>query len=140
MKSSYLDMAIELIEVPPFPRSLMRVDSEAALRTRDVGHFHVCMDCTRACLTLGGLIAAWNTDSVAKVRKTIRVLLEPEMRRVGGRVMEVAMIADADGNIVELLRRTGFGEEEGGDEGGGNFVEFEWEDDGPKRDQVAPVL
>jgi hypothetical protein len=117
-------MRIELLEVPPSPTSVLRIDSSSRALSRDVVQYHVCLDCTRACLTLDGLIRAWNADSVARYRRSISVLSVPEVRRVAGREVEVAMIGDPDGNGIELVRRTRT-EKTGGD----STFAFEWQDE-----------
>jgi hypothetical protein len=117
-------MRIELLEVPPPPTSVLRVKSSLSVHSRDIERYHVCLDCTRACLTLDGLIRAWNVDSVARYRRSISVLSVPEVRRVAGREVEMAMIGDPDGNGIELIRRT-----RTEDTGSELTFAFEWQDD-----------
>lgn len=133
MQSPYLGARIELIEVTPFPRSLLRVPA-GAVDSRDVGFYHLSVDATRACLSLDGLLSSWNSESLSAHGKSIRVVVPATRTVVAGRPVETLMIADSDGNIIEILREVW---EEATD-----FVDpnrlgpdesqriFEWKDDG----------
>lgn len=104
-------MRVELIEVAPFPNSIRKVDTNEALYSRDVGHYHICLDMSRACTSLHGFLIELNRASIERYQRTVRVVVAPSEAPAGALVpdarVEFAMIADADGNVVELMRYLG---------------------------------
>lgn len=133
-QSPYLDLQIELIEVAPFPKSVMRRSVDDDMCSRDVGTYHISVDASCATLSLRSLLFSWNDASKARFGKSLTIVTPPEMLSIGGGSVEAAMIQDADGNIVEIMRRAWEVDAVGGR---GEEKVFEWEDDGVFREDAT---
>jgi hypothetical protein len=123
--------------VSPFPLSVLRRDTTADMWSRDAGAYHLSVDASRATLSLRALLTSWNGDSRRRFGRSINVVVPPTLVRIGGGNVETAMVSDADGNLVEVLRRAW---EVPADESGGapaGDTRFEWQDDGVARSDVV---
>lgn len=141
VQSSYLDLRIELIEVPPFDNSVMRRDAQADMVCRDVGAYHISVDASLATLSLRSLLTSWNDESKRRYKRSLAVVVRPELKRIGGELVEVAMVTDADGNMIEVMRSAWEAEDAGAPTGGAGgsrdgAARFEWKDDGVLRSDV----
>lgn len=127
-KSSYLDLRLELMELPPNVASISRRDTRTDYRSRDVGHYHVCLDASRACLSIAGLISSWDERFRNRYHRSICTLVQPCTTCRAGKMVESAMISDSDGNLIEIIRRV---HDQDNPSVGIAGSQFEWDDDKP---------
>ena len=116
---------IELIEVPAYllrePEGMKRRALNLWENQLYLGHNHVALDVTEIISnsdlppssprSVDFLLSRWmellNKKSLKQFRKSLRVALEAEQFMVGSNVYERAFIYDADGALIELLRKAG---------------------------------
>ena len=97
-----LDARLELIEVPGAADEDPAPDGLAAAA---MGLNHVALDVSGVCDDLGDFLARLNTDSERAFQKSIALALPPFQQQIGAGVYELAFVRDADGVLIELLRR-----------------------------------
>jgi hypothetical protein len=106
---------IELIEVPSFmlkePEGTKARAVDLMQRQELLGLHHMAVDVTESmqqlsdCTTLKEWMEQLNQNSLKLFQKTLRVAIEPQQVMIGSAVYELAFIYDADGAILELLRK-----------------------------------
>ena len=118
---------IELIEVPTYvlrePEGMKRRAFDLFKHQEYLGHNHFALDVTKiisnsnldtaspsSSRNNNFLLSRWmellNKKSLKLFRKSLRIALEAEQFMVGNIVWERAFIYDADGALIELLRKT----------------------------------
>jgi catechol 2,3-dioxygenase-like lactoylglutathione lyase family enzyme len=103
---------LELIEVPSHmlqePEGKKRRALDLMKRQDLLGWNHVALDVTEL-VQDGSLLADWiqelNDKSKAQFGKALRIASVPTPRIIGKHVYEIAFLYDADGGLVELLRK-----------------------------------
>lgn len=119
----------------------MRRNAQADMGSRDVGAYHISVDASLATLSLRSLLTSWNDESKRRYKRSLVVVVRPELKRIGGVLVEVAMITDADGNIIEVMRRAWEAENAVAPRDGAasrdGAARFEWNDDGVLRSDIV---
>ena len=93
---------LELVEVPDYVDAGRAADGLAA---NHVGLNHVALDVSHLCDDLGDFLRRLNDDSERLFEKSLGLALPPRQQIIGQEVYELAFVRDADGVLVELLRR-----------------------------------
>ncbi|OEU22156.1 Glyoxalase/bleomycin resistance protein/dioxygenase, partial [Fragilariopsis cylindrus CCMP1102] len=100
---------IELIEVPSFllnePEGLKRRALDLFKFQEYLGMNHLALDDNNNNLLLSVWMESLNEKSLKLSQKSLRIALEAEQFMVGNIVYERAFIYDADGSLIELLRK-----------------------------------
>jgi len=112
-KAAYLQTStgtrMELIEVPPYMMEDKPPQKALDLIPRPtwLGWNHMSLDVTPA-MKNGTMLQDWMNDlnqtSFQNFGKTIRLAVPPKQTIAGNKVYEMAMIYDADGSLIELVR------------------------------------
>ena len=104
----------ELIEIPDFilqePEGMKRRAIDLSKRSELLGWNHVALDVTAAMDQCGfTALEQWmdqlNKKSKERFGKSLRVAVRPKQTIIGQGVYELAFLYDADGGIVELIRK-----------------------------------
>lgn len=106
---------LELIEIPSYilnePEGMKKRALDLAARQDLLGQNHFALDVT-SCIedddeleTLADWIDILNKKSIKQFGKNLRIAVEPVQRLIGKSVYELAFLYDADGALVELLRK-----------------------------------
>eukprot|EP00188_Purpureofilum_apyrenoidigerum_P005713 Plantae.Rhodophyta-Purpureofilum_apyrenoidigerum.ctg7746.p1 GENE.Plantae.Rhodophyta-Purpureofilum_apyrenoidigerum.ctg7746~~Plantae.Rhodophyta-Purpureofilum_apyrenoidigerum.ctg7746.p1 ORF type:complete len:268 (+),score=40.91 Plantae.Rhodophyta-Purpureofilum_apyrenoidigerum.ctg7746:191-994(+) len=97
-------LMLEAIEMPP----------EDALPPHDLwndafrrGLYHISLDVTSSCSSIAKYLGRVEAGSKALYERRIRILDGPRQRMLFDVIVEIAFIADPDGTVIELIRRTG---------------------------------
>jgi hypothetical protein len=108
---------IELIEVPSYVLNEsdgMKKRAVDLMQRQDLlGLNHIALDVTAivkngrnpSITNLADYLDWLNEQSVTKFGKTLRVALRPQQQIIGQSVYELAFIYDADGSLIEFIRR-----------------------------------
>ncbi|KAG7367777.1 glyoxalase/bleomycin resistance protein/dioxygenase [Nitzschia inconspicua] len=108
---------LELIEIPSF---MLNEQDGQTIRAIDLmkrqellGYNHIALDVTESVdlldstntTSLSEWIQQLNQRSVEMFGKTLRIALKPQQQIIGNSVYELAFIYDADGALLELIRK-----------------------------------
>ena len=93
---------LELVEVPDYVDTGRAADG---LAPAHVGLNHVALDVGHLCDDLGDFLRRLNDDSERLFEKSLGLALPPRQQIIGQEVYELAFVRDADGVLVELLRK-----------------------------------
>ena len=114
-KGSRRNSRLELIEIPAYilnePEGTKKRALDLAARQDLLGQNHFALDVTSAIEehdeleTLADWIEILNKKSINQFGKSLRIAVEPVQRLIGKSVYELAFLYDADGALVELLRK-----------------------------------
>ena len=105
---------LELIEVPSYilnePEGMKRRALDLVQRGDLLGLNHFALDVTESMKQNGlSTLQEWldqlNKKSVEKFGKELRIAVEPKQQLIGSGVYELAFLYDADGAVVEVLRK-----------------------------------
>jgi hypothetical protein len=107
---------LELIEVPSYmlnePEGMKRRALDLMQRQDCLGYNHLALDVSASIQKKGfSSLSEWldtlNEKSVEMFGKSLRIALEPKKQLIGSGIYEIAFLYDADGALVELLRKKG---------------------------------
>jgi catechol 2,3-dioxygenase-like lactoylglutathione lyase family enzyme len=114
---SMASVRIELIEVPSYVLNEsegMRKRAIDFMQRQDLlGHNHIALDVTNSidknsnCLNLADYLDCLNKLSLEIFGKTLRIALQPQQQMIGRSVYELCFLYDADGSLLELIRKQG---------------------------------
>ena len=105
---------LELIEVPSYmlnePEGMKRSAFDLMQQQELLGYNHLALDVTASMrkqefATLSEWLEGLNDKSLEVFGKTLRIALEPQQQLIGNSSFELAFIYDADGVLLELLRK-----------------------------------